>query len=266
MKNKAVLIKIAAAVAAAIIVAMIINSVRPETTLFDYAQTLDEGMFVCENGFLWRTVSEFDGEYLRVEKCGKAEPPKFAKHASHWEPDRMCAWEMACVVSYAFIGSDGSIWQPVWGSELGDTIELVPFAIPAEEYEDTGYLDLCGFSGRVSHAYAKCNFVRDEDDLNGTKALLAVRYKDGWHYVSSRIIEAKGQKSLHSDTWAYYVEIHFEDCIYAVTPNNSNFVIQLRIDIIDSESGELLAAKNLYAENYNGTVMAHKRYLAEGWG
>ncbi len=267
MKNMAAWIKIAAALAAAVIVVVIINSILPKITLFDYAKTLDEDVLACENAFVWRTESEYDGESLRVEKIGEAEVNKFAAYGAHTEPERMCAWEMACNFAYTFVGSDGSVWTSSDERESSDIVELAPFAIPAEEREDSGKFWLYSFSGSCMDfdtgysISANCWLESERNDLGEVTACLAARFKDGWHYISSAEAGLSGVDAHAGSSVMYSTDVRFKRCRFVTAEYDDEFDIQFRVDIFDRNSGALLASKSLWAENKNRYISAYKQYI-----
>lgn len=275
MENKPMRLKLLIG-AVVIVLAAVIPAFRPRTSLFEYAMTLDEGLLACGRGSVWNTVGELENGYLQVERLGEAEVRKYTKPHAYPEPARMNAWEMAECFVYTFVRSDGSVWAAVDAEAVDDILELRPFAMPAAEYEDTGKLWLMGFSGygsgRNGYSLKATAQLESMEDVSDAEVLLAAKFKDGWHYICSA-----GEPPWSDPSWSkdemllrridmqgtvpmYDMELYFGRCYFDTAEYNNIFNIQFRIDILHKESGELIAAKNLSAENRHTYISAHRQY------
>jgi len=227
--------------------------------LYDYALWLEDGAFVREDGTIWKTNSQIDETRLLV-KYTRSAAFKFSGLSSFTPPANLPMHEMACHLTDAFIGSDGSVWR-CSDAEGGDIAELTLFAAPAPDFEDFSDIQLQRFQGYNFNGdeqytvFAAIQFEASREDLQELEAKLAVRFEDGWYYISSAHAPLTAGSPFSNSTQCS-AQFNFPDCYF----KPAFYGIYFRMDIFDHTSGERLASKQLYAESTSHDITVPSQY------
>jgi len=120
---------------AAIVVVFLIPFLSKQS-LLDYALTLEDGMYICDNGSLWKQADNFGDGALLVESVERPEWWRFFKHNFLRSADKLLPHEFALTISsnqHLLIANDGTIWhsEREMDSSEHERAIIFPFMTPS---------------------------------------------------------------------------------------------------------------------------------------
>jgi len=210
--------------------ALVLHFSQPRDSLLDYALTLQDGQFICEDGSIWELNRGIYGDRVNIRLIGKAKNKRFQNFGPLIDADKLLPHEYAIAAEkmrLIFLSSDGSVWFAPNDVTADNVSQIIPYyTIPAPKFEPIdGSMDATVKSYRSTRSGYRAYMIKALGRNHTARAYLSVELKDGRYYIYS----TTGEISAYGKHCSYLINFPTASTIYR-NALRGNYLVELCLD------------------------------------